>query len=164
MKDAIVLFIFLMFGLSLSQCVYSADTNIRYKDQPPPSAHSPSISIGSGNLVCVVARSGAIGTGIFSASTGFHVTDRNCERILLSRQLQKLGLSVSVTAILCQDDRVFEAMAMAGSPCPYMGKVGKEATAMWIKIGRLNEDNTINRTYSVPVAIRNRTGIGQPTE
>ena len=29
------------------------------------------------------------------------------------------------------DERVFNAMAMAGTPCPYKGKIGKEATVAW---------------------------------
>ena len=39
--------------------VRAADSNIYYKDQPPASAISPSISIGGGSDVCVVVRSGA---------------------------------------------------------------------------------------------------------
>jgi len=36
-------------------------------------------------------------------------------------------------SILCQDERVFEAMLMAGTPCPFEGKIGKEAIAQWNK-------------------------------
>jgi len=32
---------------------------------------------------------------------------------------------------MCQDERVFQAMEMAGTPCPYMGKIGKDATHEW---------------------------------
>ncbi len=32
---------------------------------------------------------------------------------------------------MCQDGRVFEAMEMAGTPCPFMGKIGVEAQAEW---------------------------------
>jgi len=123
--------------------VRAADSNIYYKDQPPASAISPSISIGGAMDVCVVVRSGAIGTGLFNASAGIHVVDKNCERIKLSRSLAQLGLKVSATAILCQDNRVFTAMLAAGSPCPIDGLVGKEAKAKYIELGIIDEQNNI---------------------
>ena len=92
--------IVLTLALTYTSTVNAAETTIRYKDQPPPSSISPSLSIGSGNDVCVVVRSGAIGTGIFSGSFGTHVRDMNCERLKLSRGLAQLGLKVSATAIL----------------------------------------------------------------
>ena len=122
---------------------FAADSNIYYKDQPPASAISPSISIGGAMDVCVVVRSGAIGTGLFNASAGIHVVDKNCERIKLSRSLAQLGLKVSATAILCQDNRVFTAMLAAGSPCPIDGLVGKEAKAKYLELGIIDENNNI---------------------
>ena len=129
----------IMFLLSLSKNLQAADSNIYYKDQPPASAISPSISIGGAMDVCVVVRTGAIGTGLFNASAGIHVVDKNCERIKLSRSLAQLGLKVSATAILCQDNRVFTAMLAAGSPCPIDGLVGKEAKAKYIELGIIDE-------------------------
>ena len=32
---------------------------------------------------------------------------------------------------MCQDDRVFDAMMHAGTPCPYDGMIGAEAKAAW---------------------------------
>ena len=123
--------------------VRAADSNIYYKDQPPASAISPSISIGGAMDVCVVVRSGAIGTGLFNASAGIHVVDKNCERIKLSRSLAQLGLKVSATVILCQDNRVFTAMLAAGSPCPIDGLVGKDAKARYIELGIIDDKNNI---------------------
>ncbi len=146
--------------------VYSAETTIRYKDQPPPSSISPSLSIGSGNDVCVVVRSGAVGTGIFSGSFGTHVRDMNCERLKLSRGLAQLGLKVSATAILCQDIRVFRAMLAAGSPCPIDGLVGKEAKAKYIELGIINDKNHILVSPNVVhggVNKPRRNNLGQPT-
>ena len=40
-------------------------------------------------------------------------------------------MKVASVSILCQDPRVFKAMEMAGTPCPYQGKIGKEASAAW---------------------------------
>jgi hypothetical protein len=34
-------------------------------------------------------------------------------------------------ATLCGDERVFEAMMNAGTPCPVEGKIGAEAKAIW---------------------------------
>ena len=132
-----------MFFFSLNKNLQAADSNIYYKDQPPASAISPSISIGGAMDVCVVVRSGAIGTGLFNASAGIHVVDKNCERIKLSRSLAQLGLKVSATAILCQDNRVFTAMLAAGSPCPIDGLVGKEAKAKYIELGIIDDKNNI---------------------
>lgn len=146
--------------------VYSAETTIRYKDQPPPSSISPSLSIGSGNDVCVVVRSGAIGTGIFSGSFGTHVRDMNCERLKLSRGLAQLGLKVSATAILCQDIRVFRAMLAAGSPCPIDGLVGKEAKKKYLELGIINDKNHIMVSPNVVhggVNKPRRDNLGQPT-
>ena len=42
-------------------------------------------------------------------------------------------MKVAAVAILCQDERVFESMIQAGTPCPIDGKIGKEAEALWSK-------------------------------
>ncbi len=153
--------------LSFSSLIFGNETTIRYKDQPPPSAISPGLSIGSGNDVCVVVRSGAVGTGIFSGSFGTHVRDMNCERLKLSRGLSQLGLKVSATAVLCQDIRVFRAMLAAGSPCPIDGLVGKEAKAKYIELGIINDKNHIMVSPNVVhggVNKPRRNDYGQPTE
>ena len=38
-----------------------------------------------------------------------------------------MGMKVAAVSTLCQDARVFDAMMMAGTPCPYKGKIGKDA-------------------------------------
>ena len=42
-------------------------------------------------------------------------------------------MKVAAVSILCQDERVFFAMEMAGTPCPFEGKIGKEALEQWNK-------------------------------
>ena len=42
-------------------------------------------------------------------------------------------MKVAAVAILCQDERVFESMIQAGTPCPIDGKIGKDALALWNK-------------------------------
>jgi hypothetical protein len=164
--------IMIMFLFSLHTNLQAAEntSNIYYKDQPPATAISPSISIGGGTDVCVVVRSGAIGTGLFNASAGIHVVDKTCERIKLSRAMAQLGLRVSATAILCQDPRVWQAMWDSNSPCPIDGKIGEEAKKLYIERGMvvLDEDNNlvgtpgvININISKP---RRDDYFGQPTE
>ena len=42
-------------------------------------------------------------------------------------------MKVAAVSLLCQDERVFEAMLMAGTPCPFEGKIGKDAIEQWNK-------------------------------
>ena len=57
--------------------------------------------------------------------------DENCERIKLSRGLYDMGMKVAAVSMMCQDVRVFDAMLMAGTPCPFKGKIGDEALEAW---------------------------------
>ena len=101
-------------------------------DIPVNSANSPSYSSMSQD-VCSMGVSGSVSTLGFGASVGKHIRDLNCERIKLSKDLYDYGMKVAAVSILCQDERVFEAMQMAGTPCPFEGKIGKEAMAQWNK-------------------------------
>ena len=40
-------------------------------------------------------------------------------------------MKVAGVSLLCTDHRVFDAMWMAGTPCPYKGKIGNEARVAW---------------------------------
>ncbi len=114
---------------------------------PPPSANSPSYSSMSQD-VCSMGVSGSVTTGIVGISGGKHFIDENCERIKLAKVLQDFGMKVASVAILCQDRRVHEAMQSAGTPCPFDGKIGKEAQAMWDRYPELRPDyeNHLKRT------------------
>ena len=101
-------------------------------DIPVNSANSPSYSSMSQD-VCSMGVSGSVSTLGFGASVGKHIRDLNCERIKLSKVLYDYGMKVAAVSILCQDERVFEAMQMAGTPCPFEGKIGSEAMAQWNK-------------------------------
>jgi hypothetical protein len=81
--------------------------------------------------LCTVGRSGAFQGQVFGISTGRTVRDENCERLKLSKYLYDTGMKVASVGILCQDKRVFQAMEMAGTPCPAYGKIGKEASIYW---------------------------------
>ena len=101
-------------------------------DVPVNSANSPSYSAMSQD-VCSMGISGSVSTLGFGVSGGKHVRDLNCERIKLSKVLFDYGMKVAAVSILCQDERVFEAMQMAGTPCPFEGKIGKDALEQWNK-------------------------------
>ena len=106
---------------------------------PPPSANSPSYSSMSQD-VCSMGVSGSVTTGIVGISGGKHFIDENCERIKLAKVLQDFGMKVASVAVLCQDARVHAAMQSAGTPCPFDGKIGKEAQALWDKYPELRPD------------------------
>ena len=83
--------------------------------------------------VCAVGASAGLQTFGIGVSGGKHFIDKNCERLKLARILNDFGMKVAAVAILCQDERVFESMIQAGTPCPIDGKIGKDALALWTK-------------------------------
>ena len=103
------------------------------------SASAPSMSAMSQDLCVVGISIGAQKFGI-GFSGGTYRTDENCERIKLSKVLNDLGMKVAAVSILCQDERVFHAMIQSGTPCPYNGKIGKEALKEWKKYDKLRPD------------------------
>jgi hypothetical protein len=83
--------------------------------------------------VCAVPVSGAGNVGVFSVSAGTVLLDDNCVKIKLAKTLNDLGLKVAAVSVLCQDEKVWNAMEMSGSPCPYSGAVGDAAKKAWFK-------------------------------
>ena len=103
------------------------DTTVK---SPPPSAISPSINGNNADL-CTIGVRGAVQTQIVGISAGKTVRDMNCERLKLSKTMYDMGMKVAAVSIMCQDQRVFDAMEMAGTPCPFLGKIGAEAQKEW---------------------------------
>ncbi len=116
-------------------------TNSTIKSSPP-SASAPSYNAMTQD-VCAVGVSAGIQTFGIGVSGGKHVIDKNCERLKLARILNDFGMKVAAVAILCQDERVFESMIQAGTPCPIDGKIGKEAKALWSKYDHERPDYDI---------------------
>ena len=116
-------------NINESNSTQTINQNVTSK-APPASAIAPSIMSYSQDL-CTVGRSGAFQGQVFGFSTGGTVKDENCERLKLSKYLYDTGMKVASVSILCQDSRVFKAMEMAGTPCPYKGKIGKEDIKSW---------------------------------
>jgi hypothetical protein len=98
---------------------------------PPPSAIAPSIGASFSQDLCTTGVSGAVQTQLFGVAAGKSVRDENCERIKLSKTVYDMGMKVAAVSLMCQDARVFAAMEMAGTPCPFEGKIGQEAAAAW---------------------------------
>jgi hypothetical protein len=102
---------------------------------PPPSAISPSINSANSDL-CTTGVTGAVQTQILGISAGKMVRDMNCEKLKNAKVLYDMGMKVAAVSVMCQDERVFDAMMNAGTPCPFDGKIGAEAKAAWLA----NED------------------------
>ena len=108
-------------------------------DRTVGTANAP--SFGNNNQdVCSYAASAAIQTQILGVAGGTSVRDMNCERLKLSRALYRMGMKVGAVALLCQDARVFNAMEMAGTPCPFKGKIGIEAAKAWAENPEMKPD------------------------
>ena len=122
----------------------STTTNTTNSDirSAPPSASAPSYNSMTQD-VCAVGVSAGIQTFGVGVSGGKHVIDKNCERLKLARILNDFGMKVAAVAILCQDERVFESMIQAGTPCPIDGKIGKEAKKLWAKYDHERPDYDI---------------------
>jgi len=107
----------------------TSNSNIR---SAPPTASAPSYNSMTQD-VCSTGASAGIQTFGIGITGGKHFIDKNCERLKLSRILNDFGMKVAAVAILCQDERVFESMIQAGTPCPIDGKIGKDALTLWNK-------------------------------
>jgi len=114
---------------STSNTTNSTTSNIR---SSPPTAGAPSYNSMTQD-VCAVGASAGLQTFGIGVSGGKHFIDKNCERLKLARILNDFGMKVAAVAMLCQDERVFESMIQAGTPCPIDGKIGKNAQALWDK-------------------------------
>ena len=99
-------------------------------DRTVGTANAPSVVVNNQD-VCSFAASAAVQTQILGLAGGGAIRDLNCERLKLSRSLYRMGMKVGAVAMLCQDSRVFQAMEMAGTPCPYFGKIGLDAAKGW---------------------------------
>tara|TARA_R110002167_G_scaffold58095_1_gene164920 strand:- start:23 stop:580 length:558 start_codon:yes stop_codon:yes gene_type:complete len=97
----------------------------------PPTANSPSVVVNN-NDVCTSGYSGSVQTQVLGFSSGVTIKDTNCEMIKLSRQLFGMGMKVAAVSTLCTDSRIFDAMWMAATYCPYMGAIGEDAKQGWL--------------------------------
>jgi len=133
----LALLLFLLFS-----CTFTVDSNAETNtvsstvtgtttvDKAPSTASAPSVIVNNQD-VCTTGASAAVQTQILGIAGATVNTDENCERLKLSRALYGMGMKVAAVSVLCQDPRVFDAMEMAGTPCPYFGTIGETAQAGW---------------------------------
>ena len=95
-------------------------------------ASAPSMSV-YGQDSCVIPLSGGVTVIGFSGTFGSYYVDEECERRKSVAVLAKLGMKVAAISLMCQDDKVWQAMMDAGTPCPIDGLIGEKAKAKWIE-------------------------------
>jgi len=124
-------------------------------ESPPPSAISPQFSAGSNSDLCTVGVAGAVQTQILGISAGTTFTEDNCIRLKNAKTLYDMGMKVAAVSVMCGDPKVFDAMMMAGTPCPYDGMIGVEAKTAWEndperdpRFLKEKEDDDIRKTFS----------------
>ena len=139
-----IVILFFIAGLAIGNVVFADnDDTIRSESKvisdgtmdttinsPPPSAISPQISASNSDL-CTVGVAGAVQTQILGISAGRTVRDMNCEKLKNAKTMYDMGMKVAAVSVMCQDERVFEAMMNAGTPCPKDGLVGDKARLAW---------------------------------
>ena len=136
-----LIFIIICLILWIPPVAYAADSNTVSSstvtgtttvDRTPSTAASPNVIINNQD-VCTTGISGAAQSAWFGISMGKTISDENCERLKLARSLYGMGMKVASVSLMCQDTRVFQAMEMAGTPCPVDGKIGEAAKVIWDK-------------------------------
>ena len=146
-KMRILFFIltFILVGAAVTSAK-GADTNTVSStvvtNNTPSTANAPSVVVNNSDI-CKTAASTAVQTQILGLATGVTITDENCERIKLSRSLYSMGMKVAAVSTLCADPRVWDAMYMAGTYCPYMGAIGEEAKDGWEKNPELVPEGSV---------------------
>tara|TARA_B100000953_G_scaffold247877_1_gene210159 strand:+ start:72 stop:620 length:549 start_codon:yes stop_codon:yes gene_type:complete len=139
-KFIISLVMFLLTNILITSS-YGADSNTVSSstvtgtttvDRTPSTASAPNVIINNQD-VCTTGISGAAQSAWFGISLGKTIRDENCERLKLARSLYGMGMKVASVSLMCQDTRVFQAMEMAGTPCPIDGKIGEAARVIWDK-------------------------------
>tara|TARA_R110000796_G_scaffold57960_2_gene133626 strand:+ start:27 stop:587 length:561 start_codon:yes stop_codon:yes gene_type:complete len=142
MTRLFIIAIFFIIGFAIGNFAFADDTirteNTVISDgemdttinSPPPSAISPQISASNSDL-CTVGVAGAVQTQILGISAGRTVRDMNCEKLKNAKTMYDMGMKVAAVSVMCQDERVFDAMMNAGTPCPKDGLIGDKAKLAW---------------------------------
>jgi len=132
----LLLTILFVFGATATYVdLHAADSNTVSStvvtNNTPPTANSPSVVVNNSD-VCMSGYSGSVQTQVLGISSGVTIKDTNCEMIKLSRSLFGMGMKVAAVSTLCNDVRIFDAMWMAATYCPYMGAIGEDAKQGWL--------------------------------
>tara|TARA_R100000544_G_C2198751_1_gene45565 strand:+ start:15 stop:650 length:636 start_codon:yes stop_codon:yes gene_type:complete len=132
----LLLTILFVFGATATVVdLHAADSNTVSStvvtNNTPPTANSPSVVVNNSD-VCTSGYSGSVQTQVLGISSGVTIKDANCEMIKLSRSLFGMGMKVAAVSTLCADYRIFDAMWMSQTFCPYMGAIGEDAKQGWL--------------------------------
>jgi hypothetical protein len=87
----------------------------------------------------------------------------NCERLKNAKTLYDMGMKVAAVSVMCQDERVFNAMEMAGTPCPYEGEIGERAKKLWDETPELkpgnDEDSSNGKSFLAGFSLASLLGL-----
>ena len=138
----------------------SMDTTIY---SPPPSAISPNLTTGTGDL-CTISASGSIQTQILGLSIGKVFTEDNCLRLKNAKTMYDMGMKVAAVSIMCEEETgvIRKAMSNAGTPCPYKSLIGDAAQIAYDldnKVAEEESSGTLKRLFNS----ENDTKIGIST-
>jgi len=84
---------------------------------PVGSAISPTY-MSTGADTCLKGSGGSLQTVGVGFSSGAYEVDPNCERRRDAKLLSDLGMKVAAVSRMCEDEIVWKAMFMSGTPCP----------------------------------------------
>jgi hypothetical protein len=162
LKNLILLLLLIIISV-LAKPVIAADTNTVSStvvtDKSVPTANAPSVVVNNSDI-CKTAASTAVQTQVLGIASGITITDENCERIKLSRSLYSMGMKVAAVSTLCADPRVFDAMHMAGTYCPYMGAIGEDAKKGWTEnIDMVPEGSLVFKKIEIEQKEKQTTGL-----
>ena len=101
------------------------------------SSSAPAMSV-YGQDSCVIPLAAGVTVIGFSGTFGSYYVDPQCERRKSVKLLKALSMSVAAISLMCQDEAVWEAMMMAGTPCPIDGLIGEKAKQKWIEKRKKN--------------------------
>ena len=86
---------------------------------PVGSAIAPSL-MSNGMDSCLMSTNGGVQSFGLGLSTGAYRQDENCNRRRDAKVLSDLNMKVASIALMCQDEGVWEAMFISGTPCPIL--------------------------------------------
>tara|TARA_A100001015_G_scaffold295125_1_gene373752 strand:- start:8857 stop:9633 length:777 start_codon:yes stop_codon:yes gene_type:complete len=86
---------------------------------PVGSAIAPSL-MSNGMDSCLMSTNGGVQSFGLGLSTGAYRQDENCNRRRDAKVLSDLNMKVASIALMCQDEFVWEAMFISGTPCPIL--------------------------------------------
>ena len=138
----------------------SMDTTIY---SPPPSAISPNLTTGTGDL-CTISASASIQTQILGLSAGKVFTEKNCVRLKNAKTLYDMGLKVAAISVMCEEESgvIRESLKNAGTPCPHAGLIGDAALIAYELENKVVEEES-NGTLKRLFNSENDTKIGIST-